>query len=342
MFMGRRLRKLVQLLRLARLTLALTAVSNCWLMLFLGLYLEPTIGGMHRVSPELTSWPLPAGLLILAVVAIGLHTYGMALNDMLDARHDRLFAPQRPLAAGRISIRSAVAVAVLALLAALLATVFLDRNAILLCLSAAAVILFFNAMGKYFPAYGLLSLGLVRVLIMFLANPPAGFLWPVWLTMTHVMFAWAVAWRVESKRPRFDALQAWTLCGGWIFFSLLLLGWMRFRGGLIVPGHPGLWIGPLAAELVFVALAVMVLRRGETGLRRRRQTGAAFLRLALLWLIVNDMGWLLGAGLYAPALALGGLLMLAFVSLRLKAVVDELEAPAVGYRLGGWGDKMTR
>ncbi len=331
--MGLWLQKLVHLLRLARLTLALTAVSNCWLMVFLGVYLEPVIGGGHRVSPELMAWPLVVSLLILATVAIGLHSYGMALNDMLDARHDRLFAPHRPLAAGRISVRSAVAVAVLALLAALLATVFLDRNAILLCLSAAAVILFFNAMGKYLPAYGILALGLVRVLIMFLANPPAGFLWPVWLTMTHVMLCWAVAYRIEGKRPRFEALEAWTLCAGWIFFSMLLLGWMRYRGALVVPDRPGLWIGPLVAEIVFVIVALNVLRRGEIGHRRRRETGAAFLRLGLLWLIVNDMGWLLGAGLYWPALAHGAILMLALLSLRLKAVVDDLEAPPVSFRL---------
>ncbi|MEX0775893.1 MAG: UbiA family prenyltransferase [Phycisphaeraceae bacterium] len=325
--------KLAHLVQLTRLTLAFTAVSNVWLMIFLATGLETQIGGAGRVNPSLADKPLALVLLLGMVVAVGLHSYGMALNDMLDARHDRMFSPHRPIAAGRISIRTGVAVAVLSLLLALLGAVLLGQIATFLCLLAAACILFFNGMGKYLPAMGILSLGLVRVLLMFLANPHAGFLWPVWVAMTHLMLCWAVAYRLEGKRPRLAAQQAWLLCAGWAGMSVLLLAWMRFRGGLVVADRPGLWIGAVVAGALFAIVTAMLLRPIGQGLRQRRQAGSAFLRAALLWLIAYDAGWLLGAGLYGPGIIHLALLAVAFASERLRLAVDQLTAPPPVYRL---------
>src|SRR6185369_8951096 len=128
-------KRTVDLLELARVPLVFTAISNAWVVIFLtGTEADPSPA---HVNPALNQWPLWADLLLGLGVAAGLHTYGVALNDMLDARHDRVFSPTRPIAAGGLGHTSGIVMAVLSLLAALTASVFLGQAAILLTLLAA-------------------------------------------------------------------------------------------------------------------------------------------------------------------------------------------------------------
>jgi 4-hydroxybenzoate polyprenyltransferase len=328
-----RWQKLVNLLQLVRLPLAFTAVSNSWVMLFLAGSIEPP---ERQPRDTFTSgWALAAALGLLAVVSGGLHAYGMALNDILDARHDRLFSPQRPIPAGGVGTTAAVVLAVLCLLGAVLAAVLLpDPSPVqpVLTVGAAVAILFFNGTGKFLPAVGILALGLIRALNMLIPAPQSGFLWPLWLSSTHVMLCWSIAYYLESKRPRLHAAQWWFLCGGWTFWTLLLVSWMRARHGLRAFEHPTLWYGPLAAVAVFVVLAWWTVRDRRSP-RARRAAGAAFVRLAMLWLIVYDASWLLGAHLWWQAGVHLALLVGALASMRLLGALDQLSGPAPTYRL---------
>jgi 4-hydroxybenzoate polyprenyltransferase len=103
--------RLMALLQLTRAALAFTAIADAWTVLLL------------RVPGER---PREMGLLIgemlvVAVASFGLYGFGMALNDLLDARRDRIFAPRRPIPSGRIQPRWAVVTALGLLMAALLA-----------------------------------------------------------------------------------------------------------------------------------------------------------------------------------------------------------------------------
>jgi hypothetical protein len=320
---------MVSLLQLTRLALVFTAVSNSWLMIFLAYGLEPQT---RRNTGLLQDYPLWAFLILGAAVAAGLHTYGIALNDLLDARYDRLFSPHRPLAAGRVGQNTAVVLCVGSLLLASTAAIFMGKASTLLFLLAAALVLFYNLLGKFVPAAGILIVGAVRALNMILPNPDLSFAWPVWVTMTHVVACWTIAYQIEGKRPRLQPASWGLVCGGWGIGTLLLLYWSD-RTPSPAAGHHALWLGPVLAAAAFALAALMTLRRAGAGGRTRHDAGAAFLRLALLWLIVYDAAWLAGAGLYVQALTHLGLLALAYGSMRLMSAVAHLTDPALTYRL---------
>ena len=107
-----------------------------------------------------------------AAVAVGLLSYGASLNDVLDARHDSAFSPERPIPAGRIRYGQAIVVTVGALIVAMLGGLMLSlgnlgarepsMGAVGMTLLTATSILFYNAAGKYirwFPDYPCLDVG---------------------------------------------------------------------------------------------------------------------------------------------------------------------------------------
>src|SRR6185437_9790498 len=108
--------RLLALLQLTRAALAFTAIADAWAVLLL------------RTDGELP--PRHIGLtigkmLVMAFASFGLYAFGMTLNDLLDARRDRIFAPRRPIPSGRIGPRSAIIVALVLLMMALLASVLI-------------------------------------------------------------------------------------------------------------------------------------------------------------------------------------------------------------------------
>lgn len=306
--MGFGLRQLAHLARLIRLEHAASAVSNVWLMLFLARGLEET-----TTNSELSRYGLPAALGITMLIAGGLVTHGLALNDAMDVRHDRAFSPDRPVAAGRVSMRTAVTIALLGLIVAIGAAVFLGRESMLLCLAAALMTLSYNTMAKYVPAAGLLLLGLVRAANMFVPEPRAAFLWPIWLTMTHVVVCASVLYVVEGRRPRLRGADWIGLVAGWTFWTFALVGWIRWveRGvgpPMYVMGHRWLWVWPLVAVAAFVFVGSRMLDTERP--RERREAAERFARAAALWLIVYDAAWLAGAWLFWQSALLVGLLAL--------------------------------
>ena len=298
-------RPILSLLQLTRIALALAVVSNCWLTVFLAVYIEPAEGR----SAILEHLPLPLSLLWAAIVAIGLHIHGVAMNDALDARHDRLFSPQRPIPAGHVRRTSAVVVAIIGLLGAIVAGAFLGQEAILLTALAAGVLLFFNATGKYLPAAGILALALTRMITMLIPNAHLGFAWPLWMTMTHVAAASALGHLLEDKRPHLVRREIHRLAIGWAIGTATIVAFMLWRGTILAYGRPFIWIGPAIAGTIFFIVSWIVVVRvnrlnasPDSDPLHRRHLAQSYIRLSILWLIVYDAAWLFSAGLILPGL----------------------------------------
>lgn len=304
-------------LRLIRLPLVFAPLANVWLMVFLARYLEQPA---HR-SAALSDWGLAGGLGWSVPVVLGLHIYATTLNDLLDIRHDRLFRPDRPLPAGWLGVRQVLPVCLAGLLVAVLCSLALGSWSLLVTGAMGILVLFYNAIGKYLGAVGLASLGLMVVLMMLLPNPPAAFLWPVWMNFAHLSLVLTLAYVWEGKRPRLTAGHWWLLWGWWIFLTLVLFGWIRWRevptvgweaSAVGVSSRVELWMVPAAATVLFAGLVLAMYlwtRRGER-FRRRRRAGAVLGFVGVVWMIVYDAGWLLGLRRWVPALVLLGLVPL--------------------------------
>lgn len=307
------LSRLFAALQLTRIALVFTAISNAWVVVLL----SAAFGEKVRVTEAYADLPLWVLLLCTAGVAAGLYSFGMALNDVLDARRDRAFAPERPLPSGQLSMPTAVAVTVGALLIAVAAAIPLGRMSTLLCLVTAGLILFYNALAKHVPGVGVLSLGLIRAVHMLIANPALLYLWPVWLTLTHVVGISAAGYTLERKRPLMSPTALWLIVGGWVFVTVVMLAWMTQREAPFVAG--ALWLGPLLAATAFGVLMVPTLGRAPDG----RAAGGLLVKRGLLWLIVYDAAWLVSAGLWWQA---GLIALLGFAAVGGMTVMRHLKA----------------
>jgi len=328
--------QLLPLIHLTRIALALAVVSNCWLTVFLAIYIEPESGR----TAVLSEMPLLMALLWTAIVALGLHIYGVALNDVLDARHDRLFSPQRPIPAGHLRRSSAVIIAIVGLLIAMVTGALLGHEALLLTALAAAGLLFFNATGKYLPAAGILALALIRMMTMLIPNSHMGFAWPLWMTMTHVAAATALAHLLEEKRPTLDRREILRLAVGWALGTAAIIAFMAWRGTILAYGRPFIWIGPAIAGAIFTGISAFFVihtrkRQSITPIdhESQRRAARAYTRLAILWLIVYDAAWLFSAGLVMPGMLHLGLFSSVYFILYLTGPLRRMIGPTLRYRL---------
>ncbi len=324
----------LNLLRLLRPEVVGSALSSVWLMLFLA----RTIENQDTVSSTLTDLSLPILMVISGLVAVGLSIYGLAINDIIDAERDKDFGPERPIAAGAITRHTGLFLAVVGLVGALCASVWLGKVAVLIAGSAAVFVLFYDLAGKFLPALGIVTLGLIRILIMLTPNPLMQFGWPIWLTMTHVVVVATLAYVLMGKRPRLTGTHFWGICLGWSFWSMVLIGWMRWRDPDVLSYNPGpkvgqTWLLPALVGAAFFVAGWWTLRHKMRPLPRRREAGARFMALGTLWLILYDAAWLLALGLYKQAAVI--LVLFACVvalSFSLRALVG-LSGPKPGFKL---------
>jgi hypothetical protein len=201
--------------------------------------------------------PLAVALIAGAVVATGLFAYGASLNDVLDVRHDSTFSPQRPIPAGRIRLGQAIVVTVASLIITVVAAAPMGRLALWIMLLVAAAILFYNAAGRFIPAVGLVTIGLIHAAHMLIPNAHLSFTLPVWLVMTHAMGVGAAVHVFEDKRPRLGPRSVAGIAAGWLFWSALVIGYGAARGGIWPPGTP-VWtlIWPATAVAGFLVISV--------------------------------------------------------------------------------------
>jgi UbiA prenyltransferase family len=318
--------RFITAIQLTRLTTAFGAMSDIW---FIILYNKsPRIEGEYMSLQSLLTMPLPAALLAGAVVAVGLFAYGASLNDILDVRHDSAFSPDRPIPAGRIKLGQAVVVTVGALLLALLGSWALGEHSFLVALLTAAVILFYNAAGKFIPAVGIVTIGLIHAAHMFIANPQLTFTLPVWLVLTHAMVIASLVHVLEDKRPRMTRRAVVATLFGWVTWSVVILaaGMMRdepWPPGLRVTGL--LWL--LGAVVGFIAVSWWKARRVRGIAAAEKLT-----RYGAMWQSLYGAAWLMALGMTGEATFIFIVAVLGFTAMTLIKEVVGLSGRPVTYR----------
>ncbi len=286
-----------------RVPLAVTAISNA------------QAGYLLWCGTTEREWRIGAAL-ALAAMSLGLYCFGMVSNDIIDVRRDRYLAPNRPLVAGRIGMNEAWWLAGgllgLGLTGGILFTVEFGGGWASLLLVAWTVLLifFYNLMGKFVGAVGILTLGLIRFFHAATAQPSMGVLWHPLLLMDHVVVLSVVCYILERKRPHLGRAHRWTVGLILLGLNLLLIGgvataiWWR-DGWDDLPRRMGLggellWPGIAAAVFAAFVFATVLALRQEEGLsnrglvERQRRTGRKLMFFGLLWLIVYDVAFVYG------------------------------------------------
>lgn len=283
--------------------MAFGAVADVWLVILLSRALSSSDDPIPIVS-----MPLLSALALGAVVAVGLFAYGASLNDVLDARHDSAFSPERPIPAGRIRAGQAIVVTVGALLIAILAAQAMGLLALQMTLLTAVGILFYNAAGKFIPAAGMISIGLIHAVHMYIPNAELGFTWPAWLVMTHAMAIAYSSHLLEGKRPRITRHATAAMLGSWMLWSGVIIGLGFWRGGAWPERASAvnvLW--PTLAVAGFVAMARWKTAgmNGVTAAEKLRRYGA-------MWQALYGSAWLLMLDLKTQAIWVGAFALLGF------------------------------
>ncbi len=294
---------MISMVQLVRPALVFALIADAWLVVLL---CSAETGDTGRTA-AINAYPTWALLMLAAGLAGGVYVFGMALNDVFDIRRDRAFAPERPIASGRLRQNIAVAIGITALLFAIACAVPLGPASVLICLVCAAGVLFYDAAGKWLPAVGPINLGLVRAGLMFAVNPALSYGWPVALVLTHVVFTSAAIHRLQRKRPRLYGRALWGLVAGWAFWLLALISWTVIHKPALDNAAPRPWIGPILAGAAFLAFARWHAGRART----QRRAGEALMVYGTLWVIAYDAFWLAGAGLWWRAGTVAALLPLA-------------------------------
>ena len=268
-------------LELARPEVLAAVTADVSVMIVLGF-----AAGGPALTRELAGLGVWLSLGVGVVLAGSLVGCGAALHDALDARHDRAFAPERPIPSKRLPRRAAASGAVLALAGAVLASLPLGPPSTVLTLLTACGIVFYNGAGRFLPAVGVVSLGLLHGAAM--AVPRVPLAEPVLVVMTHAMVCETLRhWRAD-KRPRLRGMDAAGIVAGWAFWCGLVVWFARWRGGEVdVPWEAwsaAAWVGGAAAG--FIVTGVIAWGRGAS----------QFERVAMLWPTVYAAAWLAAAG----------------------------------------------
>lgn len=308
--------RLLALLQLTRAALAFTAIADAWAILLLR-------------PPGAAAEPMPitiGKMAVTGVVSFGLYAFGMSLNDLLDARRDRIFAPRRPIPSGRIPPRFAIVVSMALLIMALLAAAFLTPFHIMTIPSphtadfipwpllfaalTAALIVFYDATSKYLGGLGLLTLGVIRALHCLVGNPRTPLLFLSMFLLTHVVIVSAIAYKLENKRPRLKMRDLLTIIAGLVVGNTLALLYMGGRGALNRETLP-LLLGPATVAGIYMVWAASVLLGKQLG---PRQKGERLMLFGLFWLFLYDASILLANHQALASLAITLLLICAVAS----------------------------
>ncbi|MCC6683011.1 MAG: hypothetical protein IT445_19090 [Phycisphaeraceae bacterium] len=271
-------RKAMMGLRTVRFDLLAAAVGSLWMMLWLAPAVEPA----ERINPALVKLGPAWSMLLAVVVAAGL------VQGHLWMGHARR--------GGRPGMA--------ALLAAVAAAMMFGQAGGLLAALVAAGIVMHNVAGRFLPAVGIVTAGLMVSATMAIVNPQLGFGHPIALAMTHVMGCAALLHVYERRRPALGTESGVLIGMGWAFWILLGVSLIGQRRATITVSveYALMWLWPMSALLAWIVLAAWMVRR--------RVAAAILRRAATLWLLVYAAGWLLGAGQTSYALVMLGILVL--------------------------------
>jgi hypothetical protein len=315
--------RLITAIQLTRLTIAFGAVSDIWFVILL------TQAQDDYVMVDVHAMPLAAALAAGAVVAVGLFGYGAALNDVLDVRHDAAFSPGRPIPAGRIRVGQAIVLTVGSLIVAIVGAAFLGRWSVWIALVTATGIIFYNTTGKFIPALGIVTIGLVHASHMYIPNHELTFTLPVWLVMTHSMAIAALVHELEDKRPRLGRRALVGAACGWAFWSAAILG-----AGAVQTR--GLWPADLEPRRLIVPAFAVVAFAVVAWLKTRRVTGRAaaekLKRYGAMWQSLYGAAWLFALDLVPQSVAIGLFAVAGFIAMTLIKELTGVSGEPISWR----------
>ena len=320
--------RLASVLRLTRVTSAVAIVGNLWFVV-LWTRAHPEEPGTPEIAERSLWLLLPAA----AFAGVSLFAYAAALNDILDRKRDRSIQPGRPIAAGQIQVEQAATVVAVTLIAAVLGSSAFGTTAVILTLALAAAVLFFNAIARFIPAIGFLTLGLIYAGHMLVPNYQLVFVVPLLLVMSHALAVAAATHLIARKVPRVTRRAALAAIAGWVVWIALLLGLGTLRNHSSAGAWPD-WIAVNAAILPGVCVLAFVL----VAFWKQRQIGGGpraaekIQRYGSLWLTLYGAAWLLSTGAKSGAAIMAGLALVGFMGMTtLRELYGLLEEP-IGYR----------
>jgi 4-hydroxybenzoate polyprenyltransferase len=337
--------RVLAILQLTRAALAITAVADVWAVMLL------------RVPPEASLvpgsglfWLTILKMAVVAVASLGLYGFGTALNDLFDARRDRLLKPRRPIPAGAIKPGGAVVVALSLLMAALLSAAVLTilhvwelslagrslriQNIIpysfFFALLTAALIVFYNATAKYLGALGILTLGLVRAFHCLIGKPSTPVMFLSMILLTHVVVVALLGYYLENKRPRITRRGILGIIAGVLFANALFLLYTvtrrQWNADLLA-----MLLGPAAVALLYALWAIFLMSSKRL---LPRQKGERLELLGVFWIFMYDAAILVANGQFLAGLAITLLLLLALATfLTIRWFSRGSIIPRVGYRI---------
>lgn len=324
--MQRLAEKLLTAFQLTRLSLVFGAIADVW---FIVIYTRSDT--RYDLLPAF-EMPLAIDLVTAALLAVGLFAFATSLNDLLDLRHDAAFSPSRPLPAGRIRAGQAVVITIGALLLAIAAAIPFGTGGLVLAVLAATAALFYNATGKYLPAIGVITAGLVHVAHMLVPNHEMVFMLPVWLIFTHVLVTSVIGYQLEGKRPQLTLLGYLGILMGWVFWSVVILGLgvQRDPMGYFLPGELGLetLVWPILAVIAFIAIAWWKVGpvKGPHGAEKLR-------RYAAMWHGVYAVAWFAAVGLWQATILMTVFTIVGIATMTLLKELTSTDPGMVGYRV---------
>ena len=294
-------RRLLGVLQLTRMALVFTAIADSFCSLIL---LANSPHGGTPSDPDATL-TLPRYLAVTAM-SIGLYGFGMSLNDIIDRRRDRQIAAHRPLPSGRVGVITAHIICGLLMLMALGASAYYwsiggDFRSFIYCLSAVALIWFYDVAGKYLVAFGLVTLGLIRFFHCLVAAPTVPVLWHPLLLLNHVVVLSTIAYGWEQKRPTLSNMHLGIIAAGLALIdslAIIVLGTLATAGGDIIEPSSNdpsmMWTNgllvPIGGIVAFIMLGIYIRWR-TPGLR---DAGQKLMLYGLLWLTVYDACFVFG------------------------------------------------
>lgn len=309
-------RQVLPVLQLTRMALVFTAIADASASLLI--WWRAAFDGGWSLRTMLADVG-PHRVIAVLLVSVGLYGFGMSLNDIIDRRRDKALAADRPLPSGRIGVVTAHIICVLLGLSALgggLVLALEFKHGILslaLVVWTTLLIVFYDYTGKYLPALGLLTLGMIRFFHASIPAPQLPLLWHPLLLLNHVTILSALAYHWEEKRPALSRGHWWAVFGGVAFIDLLTVGLVWWRRGPV-----SLWITdglawPILAVCLFVAVAILIRNRAVNSIKAGRQ----IMLTGLLWLIVYDAAFVLGYVGWRPAVLVLFLLPLSYLAVQL-------------------------
>ena len=210
---------------------------------------DPLCGAL-LVSHGVWSWRiLPA-----IIVSLACYCFGLIVNDLADFKEDLRDRPARPLPSGAVSRRTAIALGLFFIAAALAAAAYVSSALLILAVLLLAEILWYNLFAKKSALTGPIAMGLCRGLSVLVGAIAISPLHPSYFILhTSLLAASVIALyiagvtalaRTETRNPRIPPLIGSLIRGllflqagfcllaggsGWVATLLLLALWPASR-----------------------------------------------------------------------------------------------------------------